>query len=151
MTIFGSREAHDLALVGVSYGRMWGGVRGESRFYRGNWEWRAELFAGDQFHPNTAYVVGLTPHLRYNFATGSRWIPFLDLGAGATLTDIHEPDLGGVFQFNLQAGAGMNYFLSPKVALSVESRFLHLSSARMSVPNTGANACLFLAGLNWYF
>jgi hypothetical protein len=39
-----------------------------------------ELFSGLQFHPNDRYFVGLTPLLRYNFATGSRWAPLIDLG-----------------------------------------------------------------------
>jgi len=41
--------------------------------------WGAVLASSD-------WVVGLTPHLRYNFATGTRWIPFVDGGAGVTAT-----------------------------------------------------------------
>lgn len=151
MEIFGSRQAHDLALGSVSYGRMWGDVKGEGHWWRGNWEWRAEVFGGAQFHPTGDYLVGLTPHLRYNFATGTRWVPFFDLGAGVTGTDIRNGDLGGWFQFNLQAGAGVNYFFRNNAALSLEARYLHLSNARLSTPNLGLNSILFLAGLNWFF
>src|SRR5208283_6091994 len=61
--ILGSRQSHDLALASVSYGRMVGPVMGGDGWYRGNWEWRAELFAGSQFSPSSYWIVGLTPHL----------------------------------------------------------------------------------------
>lgn len=151
MRILGSSVAHDLALAGLSYGRIWGDVKGEGRFYRGNWEWRTELFGGGQIHPKEEYLVGLSPHVRYNFATGTRIVPFVDVGAGVTATDIGGPDLSGAFQFNLQAGAGVNWFLRDNMALSLEYRYLHLSNARISTPNLGVNTSLFLAGISWFF
>jgi lipid A 3-O-deacylase len=151
MVVFGSSSTHDLALGGLSYGQMWGGVKAEGTVFRGNWEWRLEAIGGAQFYPDVQYLVGFSPHLRYNLATGTRWVPFFDLGAGLTSTDIGPPDLGGRFQFNLQAGAGLNYFLQDNLALSAEYRFLHLSSARINTPNLGVNSSLFLAGVNWFF
>jgi lipid A 3-O-deacylase len=151
MEVFGSSSTHNLALAGVSYGKVCSGVQAADKFYRGNWEWRLELLGGSQFHPNAAYLVGLTPHLRYNLATGTRWVPFVDIGVGVTATDIGEPDLGGVFQFNLQGAAGVNYFLREHLALGAELRLLHLSSARINTPNLGVNTCLALLGMNWYF
>lgn len=148
---FGSKQAHDLAVFGVSYGKIISDVKGQGHWYRGNWDLRAELFGGGEFSPSSEYLIGAAPHIRYQFATGSRFIPFVDLGAGVSSTDIGPPDLGGRFQFNLQAGVGVNYFLRPNLALSVESRFLHLSSARISTPNLGVNSTLFLAGVSWFF
>ena len=83
MARLGSHQAHDLALLSASYGHMLGGVVGQDHWYRGNFEWRVELFGGGQYSPSSEWLVGLTPHLRYNFATGTRWIPFLDGGAGS--------------------------------------------------------------------
>jgi hypothetical protein len=88
LKIFGSRQNHDLALASLSYGYMLGSVEGEGHWYRGNWEFRGELFGGEQFSPRNDWLVGLTPHLRYNFATGTRWIPYVDGGAGVTATSI---------------------------------------------------------------
>jgi lipid A 3-O-deacylase len=149
--IFGSSGTHDMVLGGLSYGRMLGDVKGEGSWLRGNWEWRLEVFGGIQYWPQNNQLAGLTPHLRYNLATGTRWVPFADIGAGVTETTIGAPDLGGRFQFNLQAGVGVNYFLRPNLAVSVETRFLHLSNAGTCDPNLGINNCLFLAGLNWFF
>ena len=83
---------------------MLGGMKGANQGYRGNSEFRAELFGGTQFNADTRWVLGLTPHLRYSFATGTRCIAFVEIGAGVTLTHIRKPDLGGAFQFNLQGG-----------------------------------------------
>jgi len=148
---FGSRDAHHLALVSVSYGHMLGGVAGEDHWYRGNFEWRAELFGGMQFSPDDTWLVGLTPHLRYNFATRTRWVPFLDVGAGVTATGIGPPDLSNTFEFNLQCGIGVHWFLRNNLALTAEARYIHVSCARMSHPNLGVNGVLGMIGLTWFF
>jgi hypothetical protein len=147
---FGSYQAHDFALAGVSCGRMLGGVKGEGSFWRGNWELHAEILAGAQVDPVNRYLFGLTPHLRYNFAAGSRAVPFLDAGIGFTATNIGPPDLGKAFQFNSQAGGGVNWFLRDDLAISLESRFVHLSSACLSMPNNGVNAVLLMVGVSRY-
>ena len=54
--------------------------------------------------------LGLTPHLRYNFATGARWIPYVDGGAGVTVTSIGPPDLSHTFEFNSWAAASVRWF-----------------------------------------
>jgi len=64
-----------------------GGQKLESQWHRGNFESRLEFFGGMQFYPNVdtdGWFIGLTPHLRYDFATGTRWIPFVDAGAGVS-------------------------------------------------------------------
>ena len=148
---FGSREAHDLALIGVTYGHMLGSVKGEGHWYRGNLEFRLELFTGAQFAPSSEWLVGLTPHLRYNLATGTRWIPFLDAGAGVTATGIGPPDLSGTFEFNLQAGTGVQWFVSDRIAISVEARYLHISCAGIHQPNLGLNGVTGLLTVSWVF
>lgn len=109
-TIFGSSEAHDFVLGRLYLGRVMTGVIGEDDWYRGNVELMSELFGGTEVSPGNGYVIGVTPALRYNFDTGTRWAPFFDAGFGATATDIGHPDLDGTFQFNIQTGntlAGM--------------------------------------------
>src|SRR6185436_14146846 len=68
LAAFGSDQAHDLALASVSYGRILGPLYWEDHWFRGNLEGRLELFGGAQFSPSRAWLVGLTPHLRYIFA-----------------------------------------------------------------------------------
>jgi len=151
LKIFGSRQHHDLALTSLAYGYMLGPVKGEGRWYRGNWEFRGELFSGAQFSPGNDWLVGLTPHLRYNFATGARWIPYVDAGAGVTATSIGPPDLSHTFEFNLQAAAGLRWFIKDNVALSIEARYLHLSCAGIDKPNFGLNNVNGMLGISWFF
>jgi hypothetical protein len=87
----------------------------------------------------------------YNFATGTRWGPFIDIGAGVSWTGISVPDLGGSFQFNLQGSAGINWFVKDDMAVSLECRYLHLSYSGLSMPNNGVNTLGGLLGLNWFF
>jgi hypothetical protein len=147
----GSRHNHDWGLGIMDFGWVFTDVVGLDHWYRGNWELVAETFGGVQFHPNAAYLVGLGPHLRYNFAPGHRWIPFLDLGAGGTLTDIQSGDLSTTFEFNLNAAVGAHYFLRDDLGLSFECRFTHLSNAGLDYPNLGVNTVTFLFGLSFYF
>src|SRR5579872_3070803 len=147
----GGIQAHDLALGALHYGWVFSDVVGKDAWYRGNWEFVAELFGGAQFHPRHAYVVGATPVLRYNFATGTRWVPFFDAGLGPSATDIGHPDLGSTFEFNLQAGPGVRFFWRKDVALTFQSRFLHLSNGGIKTPNQGVNTVTFSTGITWFF
>jgi len=153
MASLGSHQAHDLALLSASYGHMLGGVVGGDHWYRGNFEGRIELFGGMQFHPDVdtdGWLVGLTPHLRYNFATGTRWIPFVDAGAGATAMGIGPPDVSGTFEFNLQASAGVHWFLRDNLALTTDVRYTHYSCAGIHSPKSGINTVVFMLGLTWF-
>jgi hypothetical protein len=147
----GGREEHDLALVSLAYGHMWGKPVGEDHWYGGNWEIRGELFGGEQFSPSRDWLIGLTPHLRYNFSTGTRLTPFVDLGAGVTATQIGAPDLSGNFEFNLQANTGVHYFIRNNLALTFEAGYLHVSCAGIHRPNLGLNCVKGMVGVTWFF
>jgi hypothetical protein len=151
IAMFGGKEEHDLALLSLSYGHMLGQVKGEGHWYRGNFEGRLELFGGGQYSPSTESIIGLTPHLRYDFATGTRWIPFFDLGAGVTATSIGPPDLSGTFEFNLQGTAGIHWFMRDDLALTGDVRYLHVSCGGIHSPNLGMNNVTFMIGLTWLF
>ncbi len=151
MRVFGSQHTHDLGLGVVQYGWMVGKVAGQERWYRGNWELLGEVFGAGQFHPSSGYVIGGAPLLRYNFATGHRWIPFVDLGAGMAATDIRNGDLSTTFEFTLQTAAGLHLFLRDDLALTLQYRFVHLSNASVSSPNLGVNTSAFLTGLTLFF
>jgi opacity protein-like surface antigen len=151
IAILGSRQSHDLALLSVSYGHMLGHTVGLNHFYRGNWELRAEMFGGSQFAPTSDWVIGLAPHLRYNFATGTRLVPYVDGGAGVTATSIGPPDLSNTFEFNLQATVGTRWFVRDNLALTLEVRYLHMSCAGISNPNLGLNGVMGMIGLTYFF
>jgi lipid A 3-O-deacylase len=148
---FGSRESHDFALLSLSYGRMLGAPAGGDHWHRGNWELRGEVFGGTQFSPEDDWLFGLTPHLRYNFATGTRWVPFVDGGVGVMLTSIRLPDLSNIFEFNAQGGMGIHWFASENFVLTMEVRYIHISCAGISHPNYGVNGVMGLIGVSRFF
>ena len=151
LKILGSSQRHDLALASLAYGWMTGPVRGQDHWYRGNWELRAELFGGSEFSPGQYCLAGLTPHLRYDFATGTRWIPFIDAGAGLTATGIGRPDLSNDFEFNLQAGTGLHWLVRDNWAVTLEARYFHISDAGMTYPNNGVNGVMGMIGITRFF
>ncbi|MGC9941767.1 MAG: acyloxyacyl hydrolase [Verrucomicrobiota bacterium] len=151
LEILGSEQSHDLAYLSLSYGRMVGSVEGEGHFYRGNWELRGEVFSGGQFSPSAEGFVGITPHLRYNFATGTRWIPYVDVGAGVSATSIGPPDLSHIFEFNLQAATGVRWFIRDNLALGIEAKYLHMSCAGINTPNLGLNNVNGMLSATWFF
>jgi hypothetical protein len=151
LAAFGTTQVHDLALTSVTYGHMLGNIWCQNNWLRGNWEFRLELFTGAQFSPSTEWIVGLTPHLRYNFATGTRWVPFIDAGAGVTGTGIGDPDLSTTFEFNLQGGVGMQWFIANNVSINLEARYLHMSNAGIKEPNFGLNGITGMLGISFYF
>jgi hypothetical protein len=110
-----------------------------------------ELFSGAQFSPTSEWLVGLTPHLRYDFATGTPWIPFFDLGAGVSATSIGPPDLSGTFEFNLQAAIGIQWFLKKNMSLNVEAGYFHMSCASINHPNLGLNGVTGMLGVTFLF
>jgi hypothetical protein len=148
---FGTREMHHLAIASLTYGHMLGHLTGEGHWYRGNLEFRLEAFTGAQFSPEVEWFVGLTPHLRYNFATGVRWVPFFDVGAGVTATGIGPPDLSGTFEFNLQAGGGVHYFLEDNLAITLDVHYTHWSCAGIHQPNLGLNGITGMLGMTFFF
>lgn len=148
---FGSREAHDFVLGTTHAGRVMTGVLGSGHWYRGNVELVGELFGGRQLNPNDAYVAGFTPVLRYDLATGTRWMPFIEGGAGVSWTDVGQPDLATRFEFHLVGGGGVHWFCCENMAVTGQYRFAHLSNAGIRDPNNGVNTHVFLLGVTWFF
>ena len=144
-------STHYLELTKIYYGWMLGDTMGQSHWWRGNWELLEEIFAGEQSYPKSRYEVGETTVLRYNFITGTRWVPFIDGGFGAMGTDIGHPNLGSTFEFNEYAGAGVDYFWRTNSALSLQYRFTHVSDGGIAAPNGGLNQHILYAGLSWFF
>lgn len=151
LKIFGSTVYHDFVLGSVHLGRIMSDTKCAGTWYEGNWELLAEAFGGYQLNHGGASLAGLTPFVRYNFVTfHSRWVPFVEAGAGVSYTDISKPDLSTYFEFNLQAGMGIRYFFCPNLAATLQARYLHISNAEIESPDRGVNAPEFLLGLSWF-
>ena len=149
--IFGGVQRHDFALQRIYYGRVVTDDFGENSWYCGDLEIFGEAIGGEQFKPTAASFGGATLVFRYNFDTRTRWVPFYDIGAGATATGIGAPDLTGTFEFNLQTGPGVRWMINKDTALTLQARYLHLSNAGIADPNQGVNTFSFYVGMSWLF
>lgn len=147
----GGKIPHDMLLTRLYYGCMLGNRVAADKWYGGNWEFLQEVFGAWQYHPSQRYLTGTTSMLRYNFATGTKWVPFIDGGVGFSLTDIANPDLGTPGEFNGQIGPGFNYFWRDNAALTLQYRYMHTSDGGLGSPNQGVNENIAYVGVSWFF
>ncbi len=102
--------------------------------------------------PETTVGGGGSVLARYNFVTGTRLVPFLDLGLGILYWNLRLPQfLGGQFNFTVQAGAGLHYFTTDRLAVTGEVRLHHISNSGMDSPNRAVNSSVYLLGLSYFF
>jgi opacity protein-like surface antigen len=94
----------------------------------------------------TAAVASLALLLKYNFWTGTRWIPFALAGGGISYASDAIPHGASHFNFLGEAGAGLQYALSARRVLSLEWRFHHISNGNTAATNPSVNSVLLLLG-----
>lgn len=102
--------------------------------------------------PTRRTGLELSVLFRYHFATGTRWVPFVTVGAGVIEENFEvegRPSAG--FNFTPQGGPGVSYLLGRNVAMSLEWRLYHVSNANMDTPNVGLNVGWFLLGASLFF
>ena len=123
---------------------------GGSSWYRGNFELLLEGTFLYMFEPQSGIAGGIAPGLRYNFLTGTRFIPFFHAGVGFIALDADLPRQSDGLNFILQSGLGLHYFMSQSSALTGEWRFHHISNASIHDRNAGINSSLFTLGLTFF-
>lgn len=102
--------------------------------------------------PSTTFGEGASLLLRYNFVTGTRWVPFFDLGMGILHWNLRLPDiLATQFNFMLQTGPGLHYFATDHLAITGQVRLHHISNADTEKPNIGVNSSVYLLGVSYFF
>ena len=123
---------------------------GGRSWYRGNFELVLEGTFLYMFEPNPGIGGGISPGLRYNFLTNTRFIPFFHAGVGfiALDADLDRQDDG--LNFIVQSGVGLHCFISQHTALTGEWRFHHISNAGIHGKNSGINSSLFMVGLTLF-
>jgi hypothetical protein len=101
--------AHDLMMFPLDVGYILPHEYAPDHWYRGHLEGILELFTGYQYHPGTAIVDGGSLVIQYNLdIPQSKFVPFINFGAGMVLTNIGPPNLGGHTNFDLQAETGLH-------------------------------------------
>lgn len=124
---------------------------GGNSWYRGNFDLLIEGTFLYMLEPKRGLAGGLAPMVRYNFLTGSRFIPFLQAGAGVIALDANLREQSDGVNFILQSGVGFHYFISQRTALTGEWRFHHISNADIHENNLGINSSLVMLGVTFFF
>lgn len=138
--------------AGIRLGKVLTGNHG-SNFLRGNFEWSADVLPVYYvIQPaRNAFGAGFNPlNLKWNFTSGSRVVPYLELGGGVLFTNIEVPANTSATNFLSHATLGFQFFTSHKRAVTVTSKFEHISNAGLSTPNPGLNTVQFTLGWNWF-
>ena len=118
----------------------------------GNVEVLVEPMAAHYFQPFSASAFGGSLVVKYNFLSFGRWMPFWDGGAGMLWTDLGPriPEQSTQFNFILQTGPGVSYFVSENWTITAGIRFHHISNAGIGERNIGLNAWLFNVGVAFF-
>jgi len=118
---------------------------------KGTLEFIAEPIMNVVINPDTNAEVGLSLLLRYSDNITSRIAPFIEGGAGMIYTTQHTHEQGTQYNFILQAGAGLQCFLTKSIALTGGYRYRHMSNAGISDDNSGIDHHFILFGLSYFF
>ncbi len=98
-----------------------------------------------------AYGVGLTPVLlKYNFTSGRKVAPYLELGGGLLFTNHDVPTGTNTVNFTPQAAFGLQVFHRSNRSINLAARYVHISNAGLSAPNPGINTIQFTLGYHWW-
>ena len=92
------------------------------------------------FQPaNTSYGAGFNPiDLKWNFATRSAVVPYLEIDGGTLFTNHTVPTGTNAVNFTTSGVFGF-HFLGERHAWSIEARYMHISNAGLATLNPGIN------------
>lgn len=95
----------------------------------GNLEVLVEPVIGQLTHPYSGQLAGGSLVLKYNLLSFGRWVPFWDAGGGMIWTHAHRiHEEGSPFNFILETGPGVQYFITARVTLTLGIRWAGRSS-----------------------
>jgi hypothetical protein len=103
------------------------------------------------FHPQQAQAAGLKLAMRLNAVGLGPVVPYLEGLAGAGGTNLDLREIRSEFQFILEGGVGVLYFVAPRVGLNAGYRLQHMSNGNTSRPNRGYNAHTGVFGVSFFF
>ena len=123
-----------------------------SSWWQGNVEFLVQPVFARFTEPFPAEAAGGSFLLKYNFLSFGRWVPFWDVGAGMIWTNLAPriPEQSTQFEFVLETGPGVHYFLTDRITWTMGVRLHHISNANLGDRNTGINGVLPYIGLSFF-
>ena len=123
-----------------------------SSFYKGIIQYQLEPVIGMITVPNQRMEFGVSAvGFKYNYTSlENRWLPYSTFGFGVIDEPIGHHVQGTDFNFILQTGFGVEYFLDAKHAINVQYRYRHISNACIKLPNSSINSSFILVGMSFF-
>ena len=118
---------------------------------RGSLETGLEGWFQHYLEPHDATAQGLKAAARYHFLSGGRLVPYVEVTAGLGGSSLKTLELRSTLNFVLEAGVGLSYFVTDKVALNAGYRFQHMSNGNVERPNRGFNSDTGALGVSYFF
>jgi hypothetical protein len=152
--IIGNTEDRKLLLVGLRYGRVLAEWESTSLQYTFDIFPAAVVFEPERVRrgSSTIYGAGLSPlGFKINFGQ-QNWIkPFVGASVGFLYfeKDIPVPR-SSRFNFTPEIGLGIQFFLTPKKAVTTGYKFHHMSNANTGESNPGMDSHVFYAGFSFF-
>lgn len=133
--------------VGMILTEPWG-----RNWWQGNVELMIEPVFARFVQPFAAEAAGGSLVVKYNFLSFGRWMPFWDAGAGMIWTNLAPriPEQSTQFEFTLETGPGVHYFVTDRLTWLMGVRYHHISNANLGDRNTGINGVLSYVGLSFF-
>lgn len=122
-------------------------------FLTGNVELLVEPLFARFTQPFAAEAAGGSLVMKYNLLSFGRWMPFWDFGAGMLWTNLAPriQEQSTPFNFVLESGPGVHYFMTDILTLTLGVRFHHISNADIGDRNGGLNAVLSHVGVSVFW
>jgi hypothetical protein len=118
---------------------------------RGAFEVGLEPFYQRYTEPASAFFAGLGLVGRYNVVGLGRFVPWVELFAGAGGTDLRVAEIRSDFTFVLHGAVGASVFFTDRAAVYAGYRFQHVSNGNTERPNRGFESHGAVAGVSYVF
>ena len=148
----GHREASDISFITETprFSYLFFAPFG-SGFLRSAFEPGLEGWFQQYVSPSGATANGLKITARYHLLSLGRFVPYLEGTAGAGGTSLRVPEINSTFTFVLEAGAGLSFFVTDRLAVNAGYRFQHISNGHTSDRNRGFNSDSGVIGVSYFF
>ena len=150
----GKTPDRSLLLVGLRYGRILAAWDSVSLEYTFDIIPAAVVFEPERVRrgSSTIYGAGLSPlGLKINFGQQS-WIkPFVGASGGFLYFEDEVPvPRSSRFNFTAELGLGVQFFLTPKSAVTIGYKYHHISNAGTARRNPGLDSNVIYAGFSFF-
>ncbi|MBM4266119.1 MAG: acyloxyacyl hydrolase [Deltaproteobacteria bacterium] len=127
------------------------GPLGGEAWYAGAFEMMLEGTFLVNTSPRSGFAGGGGVLFRYDFLSVPHVVPYAELGGGMLDLEFDLNDQRDGFNFSLDGGLGIRWFIDANTVLSLAYRWQHLSNAGTALPNDGIDTHQPLLGISYYF